>query len=216
MPARKSRQSYLRDPRLAFAVATLAFAAAWFFGISNRAPLASVKIEAVRSSGISSVLTAGVSDMFNTILVLAAAAGCYIICLLALRREFRYRWAFAIAGSIIVAAAALPVMPLTSPDTTHFAADVRTLWLHHQNPTEFSGVPAKQDDPVAREVRTFSGAPSGYGPLAYVIGGSIIFEQIFQLPGLGRYFFNAVSKRDYPSIQAVALSFASVSAGGIR
>ncbi len=171
MPGRKSRQSYLRDPRLAFGVATLAFAAAWFFGISNRAPLASVKIEAVRSSGIASVLTAGVSDMFNTILVLAAAAGCYIICLLALRREFRYRWAFAIAGSIIVAAAALPVMPLTSPDTTHFAADVRTLWLHHQNPTEFSGVPAKQDDPVAREVRTFSGAPSGYGPLAYLIGG---------------------------------------------
>ena len=46
--------------------------------------------------------------------------------------------------------------------------------------------------------------------LAYVIGGSIIFEQIFQLPGLGRYFFNAVAKRDYPSIQAVGLIYAFV------
>jgi peptide/nickel transport system permease protein len=46
--------------------------------------------------------------------------------------------------------------------------------------------------------------------LAYVVGGSIIFEQIFQLPGMGRYFFNAVSKRDYPSIQAVGLIYAFV------
>jgi peptide/nickel transport system permease protein len=45
--------------------------------------------------------------------------------------------------------------------------------------------------------------------LAYIVGGSIIFEQIFQLPGMGRYFFNAVAKRDYPSIQAVALIYAS-------
>jgi peptide/nickel transport system permease protein len=45
--------------------------------------------------------------------------------------------------------------------------------------------------------------------LAYIVGGSIIFEQIFQLPGMGRYFFNAVAKRDYPSIQAVCLIYAA-------
>jgi peptide/nickel transport system permease protein len=44
--------------------------------------------------------------------------------------------------------------------------------------------------------------------LAYIIGGSIIFERMFALPGLGRYFFNAVAKRDYPSIQAVGLIYA--------
>jgi ABC-type dipeptide/oligopeptide/nickel transport system permease component len=41
------------------------------------------------------------------------------------------------------------------------------------------------------------------------VGGSIIFEQIFQLPGIGRYFFNSVAKRDYPSIQAVCLIYAA-------
>ncbi|MCA9826351.1 MAG: ABC transporter permease [Dehalococcoidia bacterium] len=46
--------------------------------------------------------------------------------------------------------------------------------------------------------------------LALIVGGSIIFEQIFQLPGIGRYFFNAVAKRDYPGIQAVALIYASI------
>jgi peptide/nickel transport system permease protein len=44
--------------------------------------------------------------------------------------------------------------------------------------------------------------------LAYVVGGSIIFEQIFSLPGMGRYMLNAVQKRDYPSIQAVGLIYA--------
>ena len=46
--------------------------------------------------------------------------------------------------------------------------------------------------------------------LAFIVGGSIIFEQICQLPGIGRYFFNAVQKRDYPGIQAVALIYASI------
>jgi peptide/nickel transport system permease protein len=45
--------------------------------------------------------------------------------------------------------------------------------------------------------------------LAYIVGGSIIFEQIFQLPGMGRFFFTSVAKRDYPSIQAIALIYAT-------
>jgi len=44
--------------------------------------------------------------------------------------------------------------------------------------------------------------------LAYIVGGSIIFEQMFQLPGMGRFFFNSVAKRDYPSIQAIAMVYA--------
>lgn len=46
--------------------------------------------------------------------------------------------------------------------------------------------------------------------LAFIVGGSIIFEQIFQLPGMGRYLLNAVQKRDYPGIQAVALIYATM------
>lgn len=43
--------------------------------------------------------------------------------------------------------------------------------------------------------------------LGYVVGGTVIFEQIFNLPGMGRYLFLSVNQRDYPAVQAVALIF---------
>ncbi len=36
-----------------------------------------------------------------------------------------------------------------------------------------------------------------------LIGGSVIFESIFAIPGTGRLFFNAVMARDYPVIMAL-------------
>lgn len=44
--------------------------------------------------------------------------------------------------------------------------------------------------------------------LAYIIGGAVIFESIFQLPGLGRFLLEEVNTRDYPGIQDIALIFA--------
>jgi len=41
--------------------------------------------------------------------------------------------------------------------------------------------------------------------LAYIIGGTVIFESIFQLPGLGRFLFEEVNVRDYPGVQDIAL-----------
>jgi peptide/nickel transport system permease protein len=35
-----------------------------------------------------------------------------------------------------------------------------------------------------------------------LIGGSVIIEQIFSLPGLGQLFYQAVMSRDYPLIMA--------------
>jgi peptide/nickel transport system permease protein len=46
--------------------------------------------------------------------------------------------------------------------------------------------------------------------LAIIIGGTVIFEQLFQLPGVGRYLFNSINKRDYPAIQTVVLLFGVV------
>jgi hypothetical protein len=63
---------------------------------------------------------------------------------------------------------------VASPDTTHFAADVRTFWLHGTWPAGDGGAPSLQDDPVAREVRIFANAPSGYGPVMYAVGGAPI------------------------------------------
>lgn len=36
-----------------------------------------------------------------------------------------------------------------------------------------------------------------------LIGGSVIFEQIFSIPGMGRLFFSSVMARDYPTIMGI-------------
>lgn len=46
--------------------------------------------------------------------------------------------------------------------------------------------------------------------LAYIVGGTVIFESIFQLPGVGRFLFEEVNTRDYPGVQDIALIFAVV------
>ena len=43
-----------------------------------------------------------------------------------------------------------------------------------------------------------------------LIGGTVIIEQIFALPGIGRYVFDAISQRDYPIIQGTVLFFTLV------
>jgi peptide/nickel transport system permease protein len=41
--------------------------------------------------------------------------------------------------------------------------------------------------------------------IAVLLGGTVIIEQVFSLPGLGRLALNAISQRDYPVVQAVIL-----------
>ena len=36
-----------------------------------------------------------------------------------------------------------------------------------------------------------------------LIGGSVIFESIFAIPGMGRLFYESVMSRDYPTIMGV-------------
>lgn len=43
-----------------------------------------------------------------------------------------------------------------------------------------------------------------------LIGGSVIMEQIFCLPGIGRYMIDAIGQRDYPIISGINLMMASV------
>ena len=40
---------------------------------------------------------------------------------------------------------------------------------------------------------------------AYLLGGTVIIERIFSLPGMGQYFFEALSNKDLPVIQGVVL-----------
>ena len=44
--------------------------------------------------------------------------------------------------------------------------------------------------------------------LGYLLGGTVIVEEIFALPGLGRLVFNAISQRDYALVQGITLFIA--------
>src|SRR5690606_14012704 len=46
--------------------------------------------------------------------------------------------------------------------------------------------------------------------LPNIIAGTVIFEQIFLIPGMGRYLVHAVNNLDYPVIQALNLVFAAL------
>ena len=46
--------------------------------------------------------------------------------------------------------------------------------------------------------------------LPLLVGGSVILEEIFVLPGIGRLFVAALNQRDYPVISAINLLLASV------
>jgi len=144
----------------------------WGLGFSLRVPLWDADPSTIaRPPVMRDVFGAGISSMTNTGLIIGVVSAGYLAALWALRRGFRYGFPAAVAASAILALALLPMRPLASPDVTHLAADVRTLWLHHEYPTSFKHAPGKIDDPVAREVLVYTNSPSGYGPIAYGIGG---------------------------------------------
>ena len=43
-----------------------------------------------------------------------------------------------------------------------------------------------------------------------LIGGTVIYESIFGLPGIGTYFFSSATRRDYPVLQAVNIFLAAM------
>ncbi len=46
--------------------------------------------------------------------------------------------------------------------------------------------------------------------LATLLGGSILIETIFTIPGMGQYLFDSIVSRDYPVIQAIVLVAAAI------
>lgn len=45
--------------------------------------------------------------------------------------------------------------------------------------------------------------------LGYLLGGTVVVEQIFVLPGLGRLLITSINNRDFPVVQSVTLIFAA-------
>ena len=51
-----------------------------------------------------------------------------------------------------------------------------------------------------------------FGPmLAYIVTGSLVVEQIFAVPGIGRAFVNSITGRDYPRIMCTTIILAFLS-----
>ena len=50
-----------------------------------------------------------------------------------------------------------------------------------------------------------------FGPmLAYIVTGSLVVEQIFAVPGIGRAFVNSITNRDYPLIMGTTIVLATL------
>ena len=67
------------------------------------------------------------------------------------------------------------------------------------------GPPRARDHHAARTQER--DAPGDYGYRATLIGGTVTFEQIFGIPGLGRHLILAVAQKDFAVVQGVALFF---------
>jgi peptide/nickel transport system permease protein len=46
--------------------------------------------------------------------------------------------------------------------------------------------------------------------IGYLLGGTVVIEDVFALPGMGRLALNAISQRDYPVVQGVVLLIAGL------
>lgn len=46
--------------------------------------------------------------------------------------------------------------------------------------------------------------------LASLLGGSILIETIFTIPGMGQYLFDSVTSRNYPAVQAIVMVAAAI------
>jgi peptide/nickel transport system permease protein len=41
--------------------------------------------------------------------------------------------------------------------------------------------------------------------VGFLIGGTVVLEQVFQIPGLGSLLFQAVEQRDYPLVETLSV-----------
>jgi alpha-1,6-mannosyltransferase len=157
-----------------FISASAGIAILWFVGIGLRAQIMTAPHDVLRIAGIREEVRGGLGTLFLIALAFTAITVLYLIALRALRHGFPRALPIAVGGSALAAFGVIWQMPLFSPDAVHFAADVRTLWVHGTYPASDEGTPAKQDDPLARDVVVFANDPSSYGPVSYAVGGLAI------------------------------------------
>jgi oligopeptide transport system permease protein len=110
----------------------------------------------------------------------------------------------------------LPVVVLGLPEMAVIARLIRSgmiesMTSNHVRTARSRGLP--EHVVVTRHALRGAMAPlvSYLGPaVAGVITGSLIIEQIFQLPGIGRYFVTSALQRDYPVVMGVVILYAAL------
>ena len=113
----------------------------------------------------------------------------------------------------------LPIAVLTMVMTAHIMRTVRTSVIdvmasEHVQMATLKGVP------FARIVWRHA-LPSALLPainvialtIAWLLGGVVVVEKVFNYPGLGRFMIDSIAERDLPVVQALALLIASVYVG---
>lgn len=110
----------------------------------------------------------------------------------------------------------LPVLTLAAGPATYVARLTRSGVLDAMDEDFIRTARAKGLS--ERQVILKHGLSNALGPLITVSGpllatlvtGSFIVEQIFAIPGMGRYFITAVMDRDYPTVMGVTLVYAAL------
>jgi peptide/nickel transport system permease protein len=86
---------------------------------------------------------------------------------------------------------------------------LEVLGQEHVRTARAKGIPQRQV--LTRHVLPNAGIPilTVVGlHVASILGGTVIIEQIFGLPGVGKYVYDAIANRDYPVVQSVTLVLA--------
>ncbi|OLO42448.1 nickel ABC transporter permease subunit NikB [Alkalihalophilus pseudofirmus] len=110
----------------------------------------------------------------------------------------------------------LPTLTLAIPYISIYSRLLRTSFLENMNQpfvlySSARGI--KKRFIYGKHVLKHSLLPvvTGFGvTLGYLLGGTVIVESVFSLPGVGRYFVSAILNRDYPVIQFYVLFMAVI------
>jgi peptide/nickel transport system permease protein len=113
----------------------------------------------------------------------------------------------------------LPVLTLLAASAAQMVRMVRACMIdalqsEYVEVARLNGVPE-------RRVLFLHALPNALGPtiqvfaqnIGWLVGGVVVVEAVFQFPGLGAAFSDAVSHRDYATVQAIALLVAAVYIG---
>src|SRR3954466_2312937 len=108
----------------------------------------------------------------------------------------------------------LPVIALSLGPLTYFARIVRgqmleTLQQDYVRTAKAKGLRWKRVVPVHVLRNSLIPAVTAAGPLlGFLVTGSFIIENIFAIPGIGRYYVTSVSGRDYSTVMGITVLLA--------